>query len=104
MASQSANSSPISAARMNSSKAQNMPRNRRWPMSHFLEPTSFAVDEAFYAVLRAQAVLQVAQETVKARQLVSDQITTLEKNKLKSGLDVSFANVDLSQAQLLQIQ
>ncbi len=63
-----------------------------------------AADQAFYGVLRAQAVLQVAQETVKARQLVSDQITTLEKNKLKSGLDVSFANVDLSQAQLLQIQ
>ena len=62
------------------------------------------VDQAFYGVLKAQAVLQVAQETVKARQLVSDQITTLAKNKLKSGLDVSFANVDLSQAQLLQIQ
>ena len=63
-----------------------------------------AADQAFYGVLRAQAVVQVALETVKARQLVSDQITTLEKNKLKSGLDVSFANVDLSQAQLLQIQ
>jgi outer membrane protein len=62
------------------------------------------VDQAYYGVLRAQAVLQVAQETVKARQLVSDQITELQKNKLKSGLDVSFANVDLSQAQLLQIQ
>jgi len=62
------------------------------------------VDRAYYGVLRAQAVLQVAQETVKARQLVADQITTLAKNKLKSGLDVSFANVDLSQAQLLQIQ
>ncbi|MGB0002399.1 MAG: TolC family protein [Candidatus Acidiferrales bacterium] len=62
------------------------------------------VDQAYYGVLRAQAVLHVAQQTVKARQLVSDQITTLEKNKLKSGLDVSFANVDLSQAQLLQIQ
>ncbi len=62
------------------------------------------VDQAYYGVLRAQAVLDVAQETVKARQLVSDQITTLAQNKLKSGLDVSFANVDLSQAQLLQIQ
>ncbi|MGH9747781.1 MAG: TolC family protein [Candidatus Acidiferrales bacterium] len=62
------------------------------------------VDRAYYAVLKAQAVLQVAIETVKARQLVSDQITTLAKNKLKSGLDVSFANVDLAQAQLLQIQ
>jgi outer membrane protein len=62
------------------------------------------VDQSYFAVLKAQAVLAVAQETVKARQLVSDQITELEKNKIKSGLDVSFANVDLAQAQLLLIQ
>jgi outer membrane protein len=62
------------------------------------------VDQAYYAVLKTQAVLQVAQETVKDRQLVSDQITALQKNKLKSGLDVSFANVDLAQAQLLLVQ
>jgi outer membrane protein len=63
-----------------------------------------AVDEAFYAVLKAQSVLTVAQQTVKERQLVSDQVTALEQNKIKSGLDVSFANVDLAQAQLLLIQ
>lgn len=62
------------------------------------------VDQAYFGVLKAQAVLKVAQETVKDRQLVSDQVTTLERNKLKSGLDVSFANVDLSQSQLLLIQ
>jgi outer membrane protein len=62
------------------------------------------VDQAYYAVLKTQAVLQVAQETVKDRQLVSDQIAELQKNKLKSGLDVSFANVDLAQAQLLLVQ
>ena len=62
------------------------------------------VDRAYYSVLRAQAVLKVAEETVKNRQLVADQISALEKNKLKSGLDVSFANVDLAQAQLLLIQ
>ena len=62
------------------------------------------VDRAYYSVLRAQAVLKVAEDTVKNRQLVADQITALEKNKLKSGLDVSFANVDLAQAQLLLIQ
>ncbi|MFZ3215036.1 MAG: TolC family protein [Candidatus Acidiferrales bacterium] len=62
------------------------------------------VDSAYYYVLKAQAVLQVAQETVKDRQLVSDQVTEMEKNKLKSGLDVSFANVDLAQAQLLLVQ
>ena len=63
-----------------------------------------AVDEAFYSVLKARAVLTVAQQTVKERQLVSDQVTALEQNKIKSGLDVSFANVDLAQAQLLLIQ
>jgi len=62
------------------------------------------VDATFYAVLKAQAVLRVAQETVKARQLVADQISELAKNKLKSGLDVSFANVDLAQSQLLLVQ
>ena len=62
------------------------------------------VDRAYFAVLKAQAVLKVAQQTVKDRQLVADQVTELERNKIKSGLDVSFANVDLAQAQLLLIQ
>ena len=62
------------------------------------------VDRAYFGVLKAQALLMVAQETVKERQLVSDQVTELEKNKIKSGLDVSFANVDLAEAQLLLIQ
>ena len=62
------------------------------------------VDQAYFGVLKAEAVLQVAQETVKDRQLISDQITAMAKNLLKSDLDVSFANVGLSQAQLLLIQ
>lgn len=62
------------------------------------------VDRAYFGVLKAKAVLSVAQETVKERQLVSDQVTELERNKIKSGLDVSFANVDLAQARLLLIQ
>jgi outer membrane protein len=45
---------------------------------------------------------QAAQESVVNTR--ADQITELEKNKIKSGLDVSFANVDLAQAQLLLIQ
>ncbi|MGC2332368.1 MAG: TolC family protein [Candidatus Acidiferrales bacterium] len=68
------------------------------------EDVLLAVDEAYYGVLKAQAVLTVAGETVKERRLVSDQVTALEQNKIKSGLDVSFANVDLAQAQLLLIQ
>ncbi|MGA3295531.1 MAG: TolC family protein [Candidatus Acidiferrales bacterium] len=62
------------------------------------------VDDAYFSVLKSQAVLTVAQETVKDRQLVADQVGELAKNKIKSGLDVSFANVDLAQAQLLLVQ
>jgi outer membrane protein len=62
------------------------------------------VDRAFYGALRAQAVLRVAQETVKQRQLVSEQITALAQNKMKSGLDVSFANVNLGEAKLLLVK
>jgi outer membrane protein len=62
------------------------------------------VDSAYFIALRAQAVLKVAQETVKERQLVADQVGELEKNKIKSGLDLSFANVDLAQARLLLLQ
>ncbi len=57
----------------------------------------------YYNTLKAQALLQVANETVKNRQLVSDQVTQMAKSSLKSGLDVSFANVDLSRAQLLLV-
>ena len=60
-----------------------------------------AVDQAFYNALQAKAELRVADQTVSARQVVSDQITTLFNNKLKSQLDVSFANANLSQAKLL---
>ena len=63
-----------------------------------------SVDRAFYGVLRAQAILKVAQQTVQQRETVSEQITTLAKNKLKSGLDVSFANVNLSEARLLLVK
>ncbi len=63
-----------------------------------------SVDRAFYGALRAQAILTVAQQTVKQRETVSEQITTLAQNKLRSGLDVSFANVNLSEARLLLVK
>jgi len=62
------------------------------------------VDQSYFAALKAQSVLAVAEETVRARQLASDQVTELAKNKIRSDLDVNFANVNLAQAQLLLIQ
>jgi outer membrane protein len=60
-----------------------------------------AADQAFYGALQANSVTRVAQQTVAERQTVADQIGALFHAKLKSELDLSFANVNLAQAQLL---
>jgi outer membrane protein len=65
------------------------------------EQVLLAVDQAFYSALQAHAVLTVAQQTVSARQTVSDQVEALFKSKLRSQLDFSFAGVNLAQAKLL---
>lgn len=62
-----------------------------------------AVNRAYFGELRAEAVLKVAQQTVAARQLVADQVGALARSNLKSTLDVSFANVNLSDARLLLV-
>ncbi|MGB8356196.1 MAG: TolC family protein [Chthoniobacteraceae bacterium] len=62
------------------------------------------VDATYFKILGAQALLQVANETVSARQLVMDQVSELTKAKLKSDLDLSFAKVDLANARLLVLQ
>jgi outer membrane protein len=62
------------------------------------------VDRAYFDTLRAQAVARVATQTVDARQLVVDQVTALASSGLRSGLDLSFARVNLSQAQVLLVQ
>lgn len=60
-----------------------------------------ATDQAFYNALEAQALDQVAKQNVDARQTTDSQVSQLTKNKLKSTLDLSFADVNLSQAKLL---
>jgi outer membrane protein len=63
-----------------------------------------AVNRSYFDVLHAQAVVKVAEETVSARQLLSDQVTELARNNLKSQLDVSFAEVNVSEAKLLLLR
>ncbi len=63
-----------------------------------------AVDGAFFSAQQAQAVTQVAQETVTARQTFLDQVSEYARHKLKSDLDVSFAKVNLEDAQLMLIK
>lgn len=68
------------------------------------EDIVLVTDLAFYTALEAQATLQVANSTVKARQDVSSQVDALTASKLKSTLDQSFAQVNLSQARLLELE
>ena len=60
-----------------------------------------AVDQAFYQTLTAQSVLKVAQQTVATRQATDKQIGALTQSKLRSILDLSLADVQVSQAKLL---
>ena len=62
------------------------------------------VTRSYFAVLHAQAVVRVANETLAARQLLLDQVTTLANNNLRSQLDVSFADVNVSEARLLLLR
>ena len=63
-----------------------------------------AVDQAFYNSLETRALLNVAQQTVDARQLIVNRIGALTQAKLKSDLDLSFASVDVARAKLLQLE
>ena len=65
------------------------------------EQVLLQVDTTYYSTLEAQAVLRVARQTFDTRQLLLDQVTALATNKLRSELDVSFAQVELQQARLL---
>lgn len=59
-----------------------------------------AVDQAFFNALETEALVRVAQQTLNTRQTFVDKIGALTNSKLKSDLDLSFANVDRARAQL----
>jgi len=65
---------------------------------------TLAVDQAFYNALETRELIKVAEETVKARQTLVDRVSALTQAKLRSDLDLSFANVDLSRAKLLLLE
>ena len=62
------------------------------------------VSQAYFNALRAQALVNLAQKTVEARQTQANQVGELARNNLRSQLDVSFADVTVSQAKLLLIR
>ena len=65
---------------------------------------TLAVGHAFYSTLETRELVKVAEQTIKARQTLVDRVSALTQAKLRSDLDLSFANVDLSRAKLLLLE
>lgn len=62
------------------------------------------VDQTYYETLLAGELVTVSQQAVRTRQTVADQISELYKNKLRSEVDLSFAQVNLADAKLMLIR
>lgn len=58
------------------------------------------VRQAYYAALAADAVLRVAQATLDLRRVTLRQVSALAQGALRSTVDVRFAEVNVSQAEL----
>jgi outer membrane protein len=58
------------------------------------------VQLAYYQALASESVLKVAQATLDLRRLTLRQVSALAQSALRSTLDVSFAQVNVSQAEL----
>jgi outer membrane protein len=67
------------------------------------EEIILATDQAFYNALQAQALLRVAQQDTATLSTTQKQVNEMTTNKLKSTLDLSIANVNLSQVELLEL-
>jgi outer membrane protein len=65
------------------------------------EQVLLEVDHSYLGALQAQGVQAVARQTLDTRQLLLERVSILAANKLKSDLDVSFAQVGLEDARLL---
>lgn len=62
------------------------------------------VQQAYIHCLRQQRLVEIAQETVRERGVVRDQIAILYKRELKSKLDLDFMSVELRNAEIQLIQ
>ncbi|HUZ03895.1 MAG TPA: TolC family protein, partial [Acidobacteriaceae bacterium] len=55
----------------------------------------------FYSALESAALVKTAQQTLKTRQATEDLIAELTKNKLRSDIDLAFADQNQAEAKLL---
>jgi outer membrane protein len=87
----------IASAKLRASAEQQNVENTR-------EAVLIEVDQAYYQALTADTVLKVAQAVLQNRQLVLRQVRTLAESSLRSTLDVSFADVASSDAELALVK
>jgi outer membrane protein len=86
-------SSLVQSAKLrNESQKENMETVR--------EQIRMDVRASYFEELAAESVLKVARATLGLRQVTLRQVTALARNSLRSTVDVSFAQVNVSQAQL----
>ena len=62
------------------------------------------VTTAYYNVLKSQSILKVAEDTLKSRKLLLEQINLLHDAKMKSDLDFSIAKQTVDDANLLLLK
>jgi outer membrane protein len=62
------------------------------------------VTRAYYDALRAQALVKVARDTLKTRQTLLNQVTSLRDVQMKSDLDLSIAKQSMDDANLLMLK
>ena len=62
------------------------------------------VQQAYIHCLRQKRLIDIAEETVRERGVLRDQIATLYKRELKSKLDLSFISVELKNAEVQLLQ
>lgn len=81
-----------------SAKLRNAGQNRT--VNYTRAQVLLEVQQAYYQALASQSVLKVAQATLDLRRLTLRQVGALAQSGLRSTLDVSFAQVNVSQAEL----
>ena len=62
------------------------------------------VERAYFTVLKRKRLVEIAEQTVREREIIKRQVDILYRNQLKSKLDLGFVNVQLSDAEFLVIR
>jgi outer membrane protein len=62
------------------------------------------VERAYFTVLKRKRLVEIAEQTVREREVLKRQVETLYRNQLKSKLDLGLVQVQLSDAEFLVIR